>query len=368
MTTIKVLYVDDEVHNLSSFKANFRRQYEIYTASAADKALSILDHTEIHVIISDQRMPGMTGVEFFRKVKILHPNPIRILLTGYSDIEALADAVNEGDIYRYINKPWSELELNNSIRNAFDVYRTRTELKEKVVELQKTNDELNRFIYSISHELRAPLASALGVINLAKLERVYTESEKSHEYWALMEECCNKLDYNITNTLQYYKNSRYRQINEPVDFTELTQSLIVLHKRANNIQEEIDIKVNVDQQLPFHSDLFRVEVILGNLISNAIKYQRLEEAHKWIQIDIKVTQLEVIIKIIDNGVGILNEHLSKIFTQFFKGKNQIGTGLGLFIVREALTKLNGDISVQSVVNQGTTFTIRLPNAYKDDDQ
>ncbi|MFT4095439.1 MAG: hybrid sensor histidine kinase/response regulator [Niabella sp.] len=361
MTTIKVLYIDDEENNLNSFKANFRRLYEIYTAKSADIAMDILSQTEIHVILSDQRMPDITGVEFFKKIKKLYPNPIRILITGYTDINALADAINEGDIYRYINKPWNELELNNSIQNAYDVYRTRLDLKEKLVELQKTNDELNRFIYSISHELRAPLASALGVINLAKLDHVYEISEKNSEYWSLIEECCSRLDYNITSTLQYYKNGRHQTVKEDVDFRKLIDDLIAMHKLANNVKDNIRFDINIDQKENFAGDVFRIEIVLGNLISNAIKYQRPEEANKYIKIDVKVSVIDVVINIIDNGVGILNEHLNKIFNQFFRVQNQRGTGLGLFIVREALNKINGKISVESAVNSGTRFTLRIPN-------
>lgn len=361
MTIIKVLYVDDEENNLSSFKANFRRLYEVYTAKSASAALDLLSQTEIHVILSDQRMPDMTGVELFKKVKKLYPDPIRILLTGYTDIEALAEAINEGDIYRYITKPWNELELNNSIHNAYDVYRTRQELNEKLAELQKTNDELNRFIYSISHELRAPLASALGVINLARLENVYDESEKGAEYWSLLEECCNRLDYNITSTLQYYKNSRNRTIKEDVDFNKLVEDLITIHKLANNVGDKIRFEVNIDQPDRFVGDVFRIEIILGNLISNAIKYQKPDEENKLIKIEIKANLIDAVIAITDNGVGILNDHLNKIFNQFFRINNQRGTGLGLFIVREALTKINGKISVDSTVNKGTTVTLRIPN-------
>lgn len=361
MTIIKVLYVDDEENNLSSFKANFRRLYEIYTANSGAAALDILSQTKVHVVISDQRMPNMTGVELFMKIRKLYPESIRILLTGYTDIDALANAINDGHIYRYITKPWNEIELNSSIQNAYDVFITKHELKEKLAELQKTNDELNRFIYSISHELRAPLASALGVINLAKLDNIDNESEKSKEYWGLIEECCSRLDYNITNTLQYYKNSRYSIVKESINFQKLTTGLITIHKLANNVGDEIKFDLNVDQYETFIGDTFRIETIIGNLISNAIKYQKPEEVNKSIQVDIKVNLLEATISITDNGVGILSDHIDKIFNQFFRLHNQKGTGLGLFIVKEALAKIEGKISVQSVPNAGTKITVRIPN-------
>ncbi|RZK22093.1 MAG: hybrid sensor histidine kinase/response regulator, partial [Flavobacterium sp.] len=178
--TVRVLYIDDEENNLQAFKAAFRRMYEIYTAISAADGLKILENIDIHVVLADQKMPNMTGVEFFKSIAETHPDPIRILLTGYTDIEALADAINHGDIYRYITKPWNDLELHNSIKNAYDAYKAKIDLRNKITELEKTNDELNRFIYSISHELRAPLVSVIGIINLVKMEGLYNSSG---EYW-----------------------------------------------------------------------------------------------------------------------------------------------------------------------------------------
>jgi len=352
---VRVLYIDDEENNLNAFKASFRRQYEIYTATSAAEGLKILENVDIHVIIADQKMPGMTGVQFFKSITDTFPDPTRILLTGYTDIEALADAINHGDIYRYITKPWSDLELHNSIKNAFDAYKSKVDLRNKIAELEKTNDELNRFIYSISHELRAPLVSVIGIVNLVKMEDLF---ESSGEYWSLIETCSNKLDYYIQKTLQYYKNNKTISDNTRVDFKKLISELIDLYSYTDR---ETQFNVKIDQEIDFYGDAFRIEVILGNLISNAIKYQKTSEVNKKVNIDIVVNPHHVEISINDNGMGILNEHLEKIFTQFFKSKNHHGSGLGLFIVKEALNRINGKISVSSDVAVGTTFKIKIPN-------
>ncbi len=353
--SVRVLYIDDEENNLQAFKASFRRQYEIYTAISAAEGLKILQSVAVHVIIADQKMPNTTGVEFFKSITDTFPDPVRILLTGYTDIEALADAINHGDIYRYITKPWNDLELHNSIKNAYDAYKAKIDLRNKMAELEKTNDELNRFIYSISHELRAPLVSVIGIVNLVKMEGLYNSSG---EYWSLIETCSNKLDYYIQKTLQYYKNNKtVTDINE-VDFKKLIKELIDVYAYTDKDTQFI---VQVDQPVGFRGDLFRIEVILGNLISNAIKYQRVAELNKKVNIDVEVTPEAAQINITDNGMGILNEHLEKIFTQFFKGKVHHGSGMGLFIVKEALNKIDGRISVNSDINRGTTFKIVIPN-------
>lgn len=354
--SVRVLYIDDEENNLQAFKASFRRLYEIYTAISAAEGLKILQNVNIQVIIADQKMPNTTGVEFFKSISETYPDPIRILLTGYTDIEALADAINHGDIYRYITKPWNDLELHNSIKNAYDAYKAKIDLRNKVAELEKTNDELNRFIYSISHELRAPLVSVIGIVNLVKMENLF---HSSGEYWGLVETCSNKLDYYIQKTLQYYKNNKTQSEISLVEFEPLANELIDLYAYANR---DTRFTVNVNQPVPFKGDLFRIEVIMGNLISNAIKYQKENEPNKKVNIDIDVTKEFVEITIMDNGVGILNEHLEKIFTQFFKSKNHHGSGLGLFIVKEALNKINGRIAVNSSIDHGTTFKINIPNA------
>ena len=353
--SIKILYIDDEENNLQAFKAAFRRMYEIYTAISAADGLKILQSVNIHIVIADQKMPNITGVEFFQSIAETFPYPIRILLTGYSDIDALADAINHGDVYRYIQKPWSDTELHNSINNGYELYRSRLDLKNKIAELEKTNDELNRFIYSISHELRAPLVSVIGIVNLVKMENLY---HSSGEYWSLVETCSNKLDYYIQKTLQYYKNNRTQSADSLIEFKPLTTELIDLYSYANR---DTQFTTNVNQTVPFTGDLFRIEVIMGNLISNAIKYQKSNEVNKKVNIDINVTPEFAEITITDNGVGILNEHLEKIFTQFFKSKNHHGSGLGLFIVKEALTKIDGRIAVNSSIDHGTTFKITIPN-------
>lgn len=355
MPTIRVLYIDDEENNLNAFKAGFRRQYEIYTAISAAEGLKILQNVAVHVIIADQKMPQTTGVEFFKSITKTHPDPVRILLTGYTDIEALAEAINHGDIYRYITKPWNDLELHNSIKNAYDAYKAKIDLREKIAELEKTNDELNRFIYSISHELRAPLVSAMGVINVVKMEGLY---ESSGEYWSLIETCSNKLDYYIQKTLQYYKNNKTASENTLVNFEKLIPELINLYSYTD---KDTHFHVDIKQEEDFYGDAFRIEVILGNLISNAIKYQKENEQDKKVNIIVEVKNKAAEIMISDNGMGILNEHLEKIFTQFFKIKTNHGTGLGLFIVKEALNKINGKISVSSDLSVGTVFKITIPN-------
>ena len=139
---IQILYVDDEVNNLHAFKAMFRRVYDVFVAESADVARKILKEHEIHIIISDQRMPEMTGIEFFESILEEYHAPIMILLTGYSDISAVIDAINRGQVYKYFSKPWSETDLKENIDRAYQIYKLRKENKELTESLFEVNRKL----------------------------------------------------------------------------------------------------------------------------------------------------------------------------------------------------------------------------------
>lgn len=139
---ITVLYVDDEENNLISFKATFRMKYNILTAISGDEALQILGSKPVEIIITDQRMPNMTGIEFLEQVLEKFPNPMRMLLTGYADMNAVIDAVNKGKIFHYMAKPWNEEELDKAIGKAYDAYIEREKLKDENGKLAVSNDQL----------------------------------------------------------------------------------------------------------------------------------------------------------------------------------------------------------------------------------
>src|SRR5690606_38949282 len=138
---INILYVDDEVNNLISFKALLRMKYNVLTAESAKEAIKILEQNDIQIIITDQRMPEMTGVEFLETILDKHPEPVRILLTGYADLNAVVDAVNKGKIFHYLSKPWNEEELEQTIEKAYAIYRQRREDKETADKLMVSNEQ-----------------------------------------------------------------------------------------------------------------------------------------------------------------------------------------------------------------------------------
>jgi response regulator RpfG family c-di-GMP phosphodiesterase len=139
---ISILYVDDEENNLISFKATFRIKYKVFTAISGDEAIKILDENDIEIIITDQRMPHMTGVEFLERIVDKHAKTIRILLTGYSDMAAMIDAINKGKIFHYLTKPWDEKELEMTIARAHEAYLEQQKVREMNMDLSTTNEQL----------------------------------------------------------------------------------------------------------------------------------------------------------------------------------------------------------------------------------
>ena len=139
---VTVLYVDDEENNLVSFKANFRLKYKVYTAISGAEAIKIIKENPIDIIITDQRMPEMTGVELLEEIIKIDPDPMRILLTGYTDMGAVIEAVNKGKIFHYLNKPWSEEELDETIQRAYEINAERKKILETYSKLEISNEQL----------------------------------------------------------------------------------------------------------------------------------------------------------------------------------------------------------------------------------
>ena len=139
---IRVLYVDDEINNLIGFKGNFRQHYEVFTASSAKEGMEVLEKEEVHVVVADQRMPKVSGVEFLKSIIEKYPEPVRVLLSGYTDMEAVVEAVNKAHIYRHIGKPVKEEEIAEAIDESYRHYSSNREQKELISTLSRANEQL----------------------------------------------------------------------------------------------------------------------------------------------------------------------------------------------------------------------------------
>lgn len=235
------------------------------------------------------------------------------------------------------------------------------QLKKQNEELKKTNAELDRFVYSSSHDLRAPLASVLGLINIALLE---TTPQEKDVYIKLMETSINRLDRFIQDIISYSRNSRMEVEEDLIDFAKLTDETINNLNYIDDI-DAIQFDSSFDLKEAFVSDYRRLSVIFSNLIGNAIRYRSRSVDQSLIHIQVSTTPDYAQIIIRDNGIGIAPEHQSKIFDMFFKASNEKhGSGIGLYIVRETINVLKGTIHVDSKTRVGSTFTLEIPNLVK----
>ncbi len=231
-------------------------------------------------------------------------------------------------------------------------------LRHKNKQLKKVNTELDSFLYSTAHDLRSPLTSLLGLINIMRIDN---KQEELVAYLDMMEKSINRSESFISQIVSYSKNKRMEIHPERLNLKNLIWEIFESHKFVNG-NEKIMKEVNIDDAIPFYSDFNRLTVLFNNLISNAIRYADFDRANSFIKINIIVYEEEVIIKFADNGVGIGKEHVGKIFDMFYRAHTDSkGSGLGLFLFKETLKRLKGFASVESDLGKGTIFFIRIPN-------
>lgn len=355
---IKILYIDDEANNLVSFKAMFRHDYQVVVAGSAEEGLKVIQaNPDIKIVFCDQRMPGKTGVQFFRELATKHPNPVRMLITGYVDIESVIDAINMGHVFRYLTKPWREEDVRSAVEEGYKYYSTTSMLNIKVKELQEANAELDKFTYSVTHDIRGPVVSLLGAIQILK---EMDDVEEMKVLLNMMELSADKVKDLITNIHGYYNLKRGNLNIEDIPFAALVAELVELHKIESRVTG-VTIHTDIVQEESFRSDITVLQLIFNNLLTNAIKYQRKAEKDKHVSLQVRVHRgiAEIIME--DNGIGIDPEYSEEIFEMFFRAtKEGIGSGFGLYNVKDALNKLNGTIRVESKVDQGSKFIITIP--------
>jgi signal transduction histidine kinase len=245
----------------------------------------------------------------------------------------------------------SALNEEISTRKKAEVKLTRTNQ-----ELSKRNTELDNFVYSVSHDLRAPIASVLGLINLAKKD---IDIDMKDMYLDMIHKSTLQQDIFINEILDQSRNSRLEVKRDEVLFQPLIEETFNQLKYATNAALLVEKVINVNQEEPFFSDRWRIKVILNNIISNAIRYRNGHDPG--IKVNVDISEHTATIAIEDNGKGIEKDHLPNIYKMFYRATDDgAGSGLGLYIVKEAIEKLNGQINIESEVGKGTTVKFLIP--------
>ncbi|MDJ1503197.1 CHASE3 domain-containing protein [Xanthocytophaga agilis] len=239
-----------------------------------------------------------------------------------------------------------------------DQKKTEDVLRHTLKELKKRNHELDNYVYKVSHDLRAPLVSILGLINLTKMD---DNPDTLRNYLSLIENRVSKLDDFIKSVLNHSRTLNSEIIIKPIDFEK------IIHDCADELRylpnlERLHIEVNVDKEVEFHSDELRIGIILKNFISNAAKYLNPHVDSNFLRFQIIVTEQQAKIIIEDNGMGIEEQYIARIFDMFFRATPKSdGSGLGLYIVKQTIERLEGSVSVESEIGKGTTFRLLMPN-------
>jgi signal transduction histidine kinase len=223
--------------------------------------------------------------------------------------------------------------------------------------LTKANSELDRFVYSASHDLRSPLMSILGLTNIA---RHTNKPEEIQQYLDMIASRVHNLDDFLHEIIDFSRNSRTEVVCEDVAVRNLVEN-ISENLKYTVTGKPIHIEIDIPETLKIKTDTARLTVVLNNLIGNAIKYHDARKEGPFIAIDALRTEAGYKLSVCDNGIGIETEHQSKIFDMFYRASEQSkGSGLGLYIVKETIEKLSGSIQLYSKPGLGTTFTVILP--------
>jgi signal transduction histidine kinase len=374
-----VLYVDDEADNQIVFEAALEERFRVLTAGSAEEALAVLARENVPVVVSDQRMPGKTGVDLFDMLRVKHPQTRRILLTAYTEPQAMIDAINCGQVFYFLQKPWDQPSLESVLVRAIEAHDVAMTLERQSAVLSQQNDELrsmqehlehasrlkSEFLANMSHEIRTPMTAILGFSDLLRDRLAGTE------------------ELEIVDVIQRNGGYLLEIINDILDLSKIEAGSLKVERRPCQPREIVGevtelmrprsnakklwLEVAVDDAVPdfIYTDPLRLRQILVNLLGNAVKFTE----RGGVRIDVRLDQNDAGTPILhfdvhDSGIGIAAERLHDLFQPFSQLDTSLtrrfgGTGLGLVISRRLAQMLGGDISVTSVPGQGSTFSLTV---------
>ncbi|MBN1251220.1 MAG: response regulator, partial [Bacteroidales bacterium] len=362
----------------------FRREYNIFTAISAKEGLKILDNENIDIILSDQRMPEMTGVEFLQRALNTHPKLNRILITGFTDFTALQNAINQAKIFQYIQKPWQESDLRTTIEDAIKVTALEKANKKLSKELLKANEKLIKtnkkleiaknkaeesdrlksvFFSNISHEIRTPMNGILGFSRIL-CQGDITDVERTN-FVNIIIKSGEQLMHIIDDIIEI---ARIEVANIKID-----NNALYIDKFLKNIIEVYNNNFDVDKiKIKLINDIkqddnyiitdeFKLRKIIQNLIDNSRKYTE----KGFINVHCKRIGDKIKICVKDSGIGVNLEMKEIIFERFRQEDENLtrkfgGLGLGLSIVKKNVELLGGKIELESEKGKGSNFFFEIP--------
>ena len=371
-----ILYVDDDLENLRTFRRLFRQDYQVLLAESGAAGLALLrTHAPVPIIITDQRMPEMTGIEFLEETIALAPDAIRMIMTGFTDVQALIDAINTGRVYRYITKPWDDRELAVTLKRALESYELKAKNAQLLRDLQQKNEALEhsqeqliqaekmasigRLASRIAHELRNPIQGIrLGLELLRQDLTSLPEAPGCQEAFGAtfqhLEQEITAANTIVHDLLEYAREMKFEYTE--TDVNNLIEG--VLFNLAEKIAAaQLTVQPHYGEIGVITADGIRIRQAMFNLLHNSI--EAMPPAGTLTITTAIHTANAVCITIQDTGGGIAPEHLLRIFEPFFTTKEK-GVGLGMSIVHKIITAHGGAIDIDSQEGVGTTVRVTLP--------
>lgn len=348
-----ILCVDDEADNVDALERLFRRKYNVFRATSGREALKIVKEQAISVIVTDQRMPQMTGVEFLSESIKYKPDAIRILLTGYTDIESVISAINTGHVYRYVTKPWDPIDLANTVDKAIEKFELAAELKEKnkalelaLKELKVLDEAKSNFMILINHELKTPLTSILSFLGLLQETELNDEQSK---FVNRISQSADRLQVLINDSLELVSAETGTL---PIKMAQINLKKVVddLKKDFGTQLDEKSMSLMVDLNADeVRADAKALRSILHRLVENAIKFGN---PNSTIEFSSSLTDDDKVqISLTNEGKSVKADFISKILKPFSLDENVMnhskGNGLGLSVVQALLHRLGSQLEIQS---------------------
>jgi signal transduction histidine kinase len=371
MASLKVLVVDDEPGIRSGINRILRNytvgypfmdedfSFELIDAATGEEAIEIIDRESIDIVLLDNKLPGIEGMEVLEYINKSNKDMGVMMITSYASLDLAVKATNKG-AYNFVPKPFTPEELRYSMENI----TKHLYLKRMTQQLNEAGKQIRfQFLSVLSHELKSPINAVEGYLRVMKERQV---GNRLDDYDTMLDRSLERIKgmrtliMDLLDFTRIESGKRQREVKE-IDLTEIAR-VAIDSMGPYAIQKNVTVHLDAQAQFMINGDSEEIEIIMNNLISNAIKYNR-DNGNVYCTIKPDKNGLKVIVE--DTGIGMNEEELSRLFQEFTRIKNQktkniTGSGLGLSIVKRYVESYNGTVEVTSIPDQGSTFTIHFP--------
>jgi signal transduction histidine kinase len=375
-----LLVVDDEQQVLDSIYDLFRREFTVLRATSAAEAKDILRNESVHIVMSDQRMPDVTGVELLCDIRQEYPDTVRLIFTAYADLQVVVRAINQGQVFRYVEKGSGPDELRSVLRQAADYYDLRADRKRLITELQRANEDLRKanalkaaFLDVASHELNTPVTIIMGMSELAQERVAQPDGKPFRSFVNVVQSGAKRLDHIVGSMLKLLQAGSFES-GVDRDTFEIKQMLDAVHtevapfisKRGQTLRIVLDPPDAV-----LHADRGKLHDVIWNLVMNAIKFS---PDGAIIEVSARTGDRgSQVFEVSDAGVGISDVDRPHIFEPFFSTFDMMhhssgsfeygkrGLGMGLAIVKKFVAMHGGTVRVEPRHPRGSSFIVEIPS-------